>query len=85
MSGTGESRRHLAALAMGSGITVAVIVLVVLLDRGWESAAWTVAGATLVVTCIASCAAACWIGERSSQATADETARLAETRRRTQP
>ena len=70
---------------MGAGITVAVVVLVVLLDRGWDTAAWTVAGATLVVACIASCSAAWWISERSSKEAADEAARLAETRRRAPP
>lgn len=55
---------------------LAATTLVLLLTRRWE-----LAGAMLALSCIGSCGAAWWMGERSSRAIARESARLREARR----
>lgn len=66
---------------MWAGIAVSIMVLVVLLARGWAGDAWTIAAGVLLVTCIGVCAYSAIVAKRSARAIDEAVARLADARR----
>lgn len=76
-----DRRRPSATAAMWAGIAVSIMVLVVLLVRGWGGDAWTVAAGVMLVICIGVCAYSAIVGRRSARAIDEAIARLAHTRR----
>ena len=68
--------------AMWAAIAVSTALLLVLLAQGWGGRAWSLAAGVLLLSCIAVCAWAAIIGNRSSREVDRAIARLAETRRR---
>ena len=70
-----------ARLVMRATIVLSVALLVVLLARGWGSAAWNVAAGVLLLGCIAACGSAVLAGRRSEREVRAAIARLAQTRR----
>jgi hypothetical protein len=68
---------------MWSGASASVLLLAVLLARGWRGDAWTAAAVILFLTCVVACAWAGAIGERSSGDVRREVERLVAQRRAT--
>lgn len=66
---------------MWAGIAVSIMVLVVLLARGWGGDAWTIAAGVLLVICIGVCAYSAIVGERSARAIDEAIAGLSDARR----
>jgi hypothetical protein len=67
---------------MWAAIAASVGLLLVLLTQGWGPGAWGIAAGVLLLSCIAVCVWAAFIGHHSNQEVERVVARLAETRRR---
>ena len=78
---SGAVRRR-AAVVMWTGISGSVLLLVVLLARGWGRDAWALAAGVLLMICLGVCVTAAILGERAARSIDDAVAQLAEDRRR---
>lgn len=77
----GDRRRPTATAAMWAGIAFSIVLLTVLLARGWGGDAWAIAAGMLFVICIGVCAFSAIVGNRSARAVDQAVARLADARR----